>query len=739
MKLKFYYGIGFLLFIFNYADARSKQELLPLRDTTASDTISNFFMPQITILGYSELALKSLPGTYSKINAMNLRQIDPLTANEILRKVPGLHVVDEEGAGLRINIGIRGLDPDRSRNVLILEDGIPIALNPYGEPEMYFTPSIDRMSGVEVLKGSGQILFGPQTTGGVINFISADPPETSTTHIRTRVGQGGLFSTYASHGNTIGKAGFIISALHKRADDLGSLQFHLTDINAKFKFELSDKSRLGVKVGYYDELSNSTYIGLTQSMFDRGDQDFVRIAPDDLLPVKRVTGSITHEWSISPSLQLKTTAFGYTITRNWRRQDFSSNPAAANQTGVIWGDPSIPGGALFMLNTTGNRNRQFEVAGIESSLKVDKTIFERKNELIIGARLLHEKAYEQFIIGAKPDASAGNIRDNEVRTGRAFSFFIQDQLNLTSKWSLNAGLRIEQYEYERHILRGRFVVNGQNTARDTSVLASNSLTTIIPGIGFAYQINTESSLFGGVHRGFAPPRVKDAITSTGIAQDLDAEISTNYELGVRTQALPHFNVASTLFYTDFDNQIIPISISSGNVNATGLANGGQTRHSGIEFAVNWNIGDMLASNHQFMLDLSSTYVRSLYSADRFIGQDGTNVRGNLLPYSPEWTFWGGFTAELDFGLGFNINSTFVSSQFTDEINSILPSADGRNGKIEARNVIDAGMYYRLPKKAITLRLNVKNLTDERFIASRRPQGIRVGLPRWFLGGVDFSF
>ncbi|MEX0635232.1 MAG: TonB-dependent receptor plug domain-containing protein, partial [Ferruginibacter sp.] len=137
--------------------------------TTVADS-STINMPQINIITIKDRLLTRVPGSVAVINQTMINKILPQSGNDVVRKIPGLNIVDEEGAGLRINIGIRGLDPDRSRNILLLEDGIPVALNPYGEPEMYFTPVIDKVKTVEVLKGSGQILFGPQTIGGVVNF-----------------------------------------------------------------------------------------------------------------------------------------------------------------------------------------------------------------------------------------------------------------------------------------------------------------------------------------------------------------------------------------------------------------------------------------------------------------------------------------------------------------------------------------------------------------------------------------
>ncbi|MBK7427704.1 MAG: TonB-dependent receptor [Saprospiraceae bacterium] len=703
------------------------------------DTLRTFEMPQVIVVGNYPGVLKQIPGSLTLIQPKDNIRTQPFTLNELIRRAPGLNVTDEEGIGLRVNIGIRGLDPDRSRNVLMLEDGVPLVLNPYGEPEMYFSPSIDKIQAVEVLKGSGQIYYGPQTTGAVINFITQDPPDQEQIQLRIKGGQGGLFSGYVSYGNTIGKTGFVIYGMHKRASNLGSMDFKLTDIGTKIKIELSENSRIGLKIGMYDEHSNATYIGITQSMYERGDQDFVRMAPGDQLPIRRYHSSLTHDWDISSAFKLKTTAFAYTTSRNWLRQEFSSNPSAPNQTGVVWGDTSIAGDAIYMLNTSGNRNRQFEVAGIETRSSWKTLIAGKSNILDAGLRYMYERAFEQFITGAKADASAGNMRDNEVRTGNAYSIFVQDKLAINQKLSITAGLRLEVYDYERHILRGRFLINGSNQLRDTSLVASDLTIAIIPGAGVNYNLNENATIFAGIHRGFAPPRIKDALTGEGNSLDLDAELSTNYEMGFRWAEVQTYQLGITGFFMDFKNQIIPVSQSSGNVNATGLINGGHTKHKGLEFNGRFDFGKWWQIKDSYTLEAALTYVQSTYSEDRFVGSESVNVKGNKLPYAPEWLFWGAVGAEWSFGLGFQWNSHFMAEQFTDEINSTIPFADGRNGLIDSRWVHDLTISYKIPTWGTSFHIALKNISDERYIASRRPQGIRVGLPRLLTLGADFTF
>jgi len=703
-------------------------------DTTASN------MPQINVIALKDRLLTRVPGSVAVINQAIINQILPQSANDVVRKIPGLNVVDEEGAGLRVNIGIRGLDPDRSRNVLMLEDGIPVALNPYGEPEMYFTPVIDKVKTVEVLKGSGQILFGPQTIGGVVNFITQNPPLKATTSVKIRGGEGGFFSGYASYGNTVGNTGFLISYLHKRADNLGPTTFEINDFSAKLHININDKSSVGFKLGVYDEISNSTYVGLTQTMFDKGGQDYARLAPDDLLPIKRYNASISHVYRFNHQVKLQTNAFAYTTNRDWRRQDFSTNPNAANKTGVVWGDANVPGGALFMLNSNGHRNRQFEVLGIEPQLKIEANKGKISHELKIGTRLLWEKANEEFVIGKKANATAGEMRDNEIRSGVAISAYVQDQVNISSRLSVHAGVRMENFDYKRQINRGRFNINGTSVIADTNVVADGNVFTLIPGVGFNFKASEAINFFGGIHKGFAPPRTKDAITSNGVSLNIEEESSWNAELGLRSAFSTFLSAEITGFYMQFSNQVIPISQSSGQANATGLANGGATRHTGMEAALEADLAKAFGKAYKITIGGNVTYVVSEYSEDRFIPKYGNvvNVKGNKLPYAPSWIVNSSVGFESKKGFGIKLFGNYTDAQFTDELNTVTPNATGLIGEIGSRFIADATIYYPFRKNSITASISAKNIGNERFIASRRPQGIKVGMPRQIIAGINIE-
>lgn len=725
MRHIYSFAVFALFFGLQEATAQNNEKII--------DSLKTVTGSEVLIVEDRSTLFKKVPGALTVVTSKDIVRIGPLSGNEVFRKVPGLNVVDEEGLGLRVNIGIRGVDPDRSRGVLMLEDGVPIALNPYGEPEMYYTPPIERMSGIEVLKGSGQILYGPQTIGGIINYITAEPPSFSKGFVKLTGGEGGLFNALVSYGNTFNTTGLLVTYLRKSGNNVGKLNYDINDISTKFRFRLSDNSSLGVKLGVYDELSNASYVGLTEHLFQDGRFDQVNLTPDDQLTVRRYSLSATHSLAFNSNTRIRTTVYGYTTTRNWIRQDFSYSPTASNQTGVSYGDPNS-GGAIFLRNSTGARNRQFEVAGVEPRLTHEYG--SNFHKLDAGARINYERAFEQRVNGTKGNAKSGSLIEDEIRTGYGFSAFVQNTFNINNKFSVTPGIRFENFDYERNILRRRF----NNVVRDTSLVANSTTNEIIPGLGLNYNLSEKVSIYGGVHRGFAPPRVKDAITSAGEALDLDAELSWNYELGLRTQLVEGLKMEATAFFLDFSNQIIPVSQSSGGT-GTGLVNGGETEHKGVEFGIYANLGTLFKSKYTFDVDLSTTFVDAKYSSDRFVqsGNNTVNIKGNQTPYAPKITVNAAFNFETPGGFGFGITANHVGEQMGDELNLQTGSINGLNGKLDAYTTLDATLRYNIKPLKMEFNASVKNLTNERYIYTRRPEGIRVSIPRYIMAGLNFNF
>ncbi len=698
-------------------------------------------LARVQVIGERTDALARIPGSAAAISGRQLLAQQPFSANEALRIIPGVHVQQEEGAGLRANIGIRGLDPDRSRSLLVLEDGVPVTLAPYGEPEMYYSPPIERMERLELLKGSGSILFGPQTIGGVLNYVTADAPLDPAGSLLVQGGTGATRLVKAGYGGTWGVARGTVGGLHKAARDLNGLELSVTDLTGKIGVRAGSND-FGLKLSIYDESSNATYVGLTDSLY-RADPH-MHPAENDRLRLRRYAITASHDRTLGQLTRIHTNAYAYQTTRDWQRQDYSYNAT---------------GNGFVFRNSTGNRNRAFEVAGIEPRLRTAWTLGTLGSELEVGARAHVERARDQHINGSSATSRTGAIRDDEIRTGVALSAFAQNRLFITPSWHLTPGVRLEHFAFERNILRTRVArtVNGTTTRNpeDVDIRSHDSVAEVIPGIGTAWTPNELLTVFAGAHRGFAPPRTKDALIYENptlapndqvpelTSLQLDAERSWNYEGGTRLTPLSFLSLELTAFALDFSNQIIEPSLSSGSVSQATLANQGRTKHRGIEAGISVDIGKVLRAPWSVVAAASYTAVDAVFDGDRLIENaegDTVNVSGNRLPYAPRNTAHASLTFDHPAGLLLRVDGSYVGDQYSDNFETRDGTPNGRIGLVPAHRLLDVSGQYRTPfLGGLTLIGSVKNATDAQYIASRRPEGIKVGLPRMVMLGARVDF
>lgn len=188
---------------------------------------------------------------------------------------------------------------------------------------------------------------------------------------------------------------------------------------------------------------------------------------------------------------------------------------------------------------------------------------------------------------------------------------------------------------------------------------------------------------------------------------------------------------------DFSNQIIPVSESSGGT-GVGLVNGGETIHQGVEGAITLDISQLLGwTKTSFAINSNVTYVDAHFEGDR--QQGGELLSGNVTPYAPNLLVNAAITLETYSGFGLRLGSNYVGKQYTDELNTATATPDGRTGLISAYHTVDANVFYQIKPWKTTFSIGIKNITDERYIVSRRPQGIRLGLPRLLTFGAELTF
>lgn len=721
-------------------------------ESGSSESDGAVSVPEVEVIGRSDKDVESVPGSADVVTEEELDQQKALNTNEALRMVPGVHVQPEEGMGLRQNIGIRGLNPTRSRKVLVLEDGVPIALGPYGEPEMYYSPPVERMSRIEVVKGSGSILFGPQTIGGVINYITPQPPEDFTFESEARGGTYDYYQGEVTIGDTKGQVGYWLNGLHQRFGGHRGLDLRMTDVTSKFRLQLDDRQSLSLKFNVYDEWSRSTYLGLTTPQYQNDPS--ANYAKHDRFKIRRYGVQATHVATPSSNLLVETRLYGHNIQRNWRRQDFDRTASCEQDDCYVrvingrgedvvdspseW--PNDQSGVFFR-DTTGNRNREFTVGGIEPRVTWDWELGSVAGELQAGTRFHIEHTRERRLNGNTDVSPAGTIRDDDERIGRAVAAYALNTFEFfDGDLQLSPGLRFESLWTERTVHRTR--VDGEPTDLDPPRTNDNHIQAFIPGAGVSYNLLEPLTLFGGVHRGFAPPRTKDAITKEGQKLKLEPEFSWNYEAGARVRMADWLQAETAAFLLDFRNQIIAPAEAGGAVSVDPEARdpgtlkavqGGRTTHKGLEFGATFDPATLSEAGFDLPLSVNYTFV------DARFGEGWQQaIRGNQLPYAPRHTIAGRASFQHPIGLSLQLDGDWVSGQYTDKVETVRSGPAGLIGWIDSRFILDAKVSYTHEPSGLTGFVAGKNLLNEQYVSSRAPRGIKPGLFRHVYGGVSFK-
>lgn len=675
-----------------------------------------------TLAGTPE-SLERKSGAIQIIGKEELENARVFNFAEALRKVSGVSIRNEEGFGLRPNISIRGSDPTRSRKVLILEDGTPQSYAPYGDNSSYYNPPIERFESVEVLKGSGQIEYGPVTVAGVVNYITPNPTEKPTFSLKLIGGNRDYFNGSAGFGGTFGKTGILFNLTRKQGEgSRENLRAGVNDFTAKVLQTINDRNFLTFKYSHFDESSQLTYSGLTEAEFAANPR-YNPFLNDDL-DFFREGFSASHTVVFTGKSSLTTNFYTSYFSRDWWRQ--SSN--SSERPNRLNSDPDCL--SLDDLSTTcGNQGtpRDFSTYGLEPRYNQRFNLGSVRNDLNLGFRLHYETQDRRKWNGFTPDAreEGSEITERNKRNSLAVSGFAQNRF-IWNDFSFTPGVRIEKVNYERNNL-----LSGASAKTD--------LTQVIPGFGAAYNPFNNTTVFAGVHRGFAPPSTSDILTNSGGVVDLDSELSWNYEVGIRTRPTDAISFEATFFRNDYENQIIPSSVAGG-VGSTRV-NAGETIQQGIELNTRLDSNRIFKTDYNIYFQTAYTFLdKARFESLRFSNISGFNdvlITGNRLPYTPKHLA----TTSVGYSYrNFNgfIENNFVGKQFTDDLNRVDPIQNGQSGLIGSQIYFNATANYRVEKLNSTVFVTTKNLFDRLFIVDRA-RGIYPSSPRLIQFGWKWSF
>ena len=196
--------------------------LLTVPVASVADEMPTKLIEEVVVIG-SRDDVQKIAGSGGLIEEEQLDRMDYTDLNQILSSIPGVYFREEDGYGLRPNIGIRGATTDRSQKITMMEDGILIGPAPYSAPAAYYVPNVARHSSIEVLKGPASIKYGPHTVGGAINYVTKDLSEPEIAEIDLSGGSDGYYKLQTLLGKNFGQISVLLDALRYQSDGFKTL------------------------------------------------------------------------------------------------------------------------------------------------------------------------------------------------------------------------------------------------------------------------------------------------------------------------------------------------------------------------------------------------------------------------------------------------------------------------------------------------------------------------------------
>jgi Fe(3+) dicitrate transport protein len=725
-------------------------------------------LPPITVIGSKDDAA-ALVGSGQYVDREDITRQGYDDIHRLLREIPGVYVREEDGYGLFPNISLRGVDPGRSAKLTLMEDGVLTAPAPYTDPAAYYSPTAGRMHGIEVLKGSSQVRYGPHSTGGVINYLSTPIPESREGYIRSVFGSDNEFRNQVWIGETVesagsGRFGYLVEIYQRSTDGFKELDQPQTRVGPgagdtgfsniepmiKLSWEPATalRQRFELKYGYTERDADETYLGLTTADFDANPYRRYAGSRFDNIATEHKRSYLRHSVAFSEATQLTTTAYYNEFHRNWFKI-FGVNDGSANVSlGAALADPAraqalavLRGEAAGTLRYR-NNNREYSLRGVETQIAHAFATGSIEHRLHGGLRLheddifrfQNDETFTQDDSGAITGHvinPAGSQENREAKT-RALSAWLEDEIRI-GRLTLRPGVRIEDLDWD--------VANFNN---GSSADGSDSFYTA--GIGVNWEQRPGFNWFGGLYQGISPP---DPGSGTA-AEPAKEERSLSLEAGLRYSNGAGVSTEAVLFATRFDNLIV-----TGNLGASGTGDGGAVGEVdvyGLEYALRF---DPLASRDgtlQLPMFLAVTYTSAEIANDSTgSGSGGGNVesifsggrKGAKLPYIPEWQATAG--VGLRAGIwALDLQAQYVDAVWATALNSreevILAAADtlapdARGGRIDSIFLVDLTASAQVHPR-VKLFANLFNLLDNEYIVSRLPEGPRPGAPLTALVGVE---
>lgn len=716
--------IAFGFVLMNWFNIALAQDTTKIIDTSI---LSPTYLPDIKLVGRNSASdihfLPEIVGTTINAGKKNsLIVVDNVQGNvvtntmrQVMAKVPGVHIWESDPSGIQIGIAARGLSPNRSWEFNLRQNGYDISSDPFGYPEAYYTPQLNSVQRVEVVRGAGSLQYGPQF-GGLVNFILKDGSDIKKRfqyESQQTVGSFGLFNSYNAIGGQNKKSHYYAFWDNRKGDGFrDNSGFKVNTAFANYSWKLTKKVKLGFEFTHFDYL-NQQPGGLTDAQF--GEDAYRSLRSRNWFEVKWNMAALNLDYTINESSRLNVKAFGMTGKRN--SIGFIQAPNVAD---------TINARTLQYNNRRVDADEYLNI-GAEARYIADYKIGKIKQSLSAGIRYFR----------GKTDRMQNGVGDTgfdyNLNTLAAFptdlnfftentAFFAENIFRIGKNFIIIPGFRVENIS---NTANGRVNISG-----NTEVKVGNENRRrqfILPGVGAEYHFG-KTELYANYSQSYRPVLFSD-LTANPITdvidQDLEDAKGYNIDLGYRGRIKDYFLFDVSGFILEYNNRVGLIA---------------QQRADGTFFNLRTNVGDSRSQGIESLIEVSPTkawmknskwghltvftsiaFVQAQYENFRVITRQGnnlveTNLKNRRVENAPKNIIRAGLTYTKK-ALTVTAQYSYVSEVFSDANNTITATANGVNGLIPSYQLVDISGTYKFSEKFF-LKSGVNNLFGEKYFTRR---------------------
>lgn len=656
-------------------------------------------------------------------------------ARQIYSQVAGLNIFQNDDAGLQLNVGGRGLDPNRTANFNTRQNGYDISADVLGYPESYYTPAAEGLSEIQVIRGAASLQYGTQF-GGLINFKLKSPNPNKPLEIITRntLGSFGLYTNFTSVSGTKGKWSYYSYFNYKKGDGFRpNSQFESQNIFAHIGYQFNKKTSLEGEVTYLSYLAQQAG-GLTDDMFN--DNPFQSNRERNWFEVDWLLYNLKFAHKFSEATNFTFKVFGLNASRN--ALGFRTNRVNQSDPGderdLIVGD--------------------FNNFGFETRLLSKYKIQDKNATFLIGSKFYNANNYQRQGPGSAGTGADFNFADDEFPNYPDQSEFDLPNLNtaifgenifyLSNKFSVTPGFRFEYIKTQSEGFFRRINTDAAGNVILNETVEDNrnfERSFVLLGVGLSYKPNQNIELYGNVSQNYRSVTFSDINIinpAFSINPDITDEKGFTADAGIRGNFKKYLSYDLGIFGLFYNNRIgfVQKGLPDGRVTSE-RGNVGDAVMYGVESLFDFNLKKILKLSNDFQLNyfINTSIINSQYTAS---SQPG--IEGNKVEFVPDVNLKTGLNGGYKNLLG-SIQYTYLGRQFTDATNSTQASLSGVVGEIPQYDILDVSLSYTYKK--MKLETGINNVLDNSYFTRRATgypgPGIIPSAPRNWYTTLQLSF